>query len=273
MGYNTLMLPPGMIAYWTNATHVDFHYPEVAQNYPGTALGYIRSHRLYGGATFSTKVNGWDFVIAKRRIDDDLISSRMLTFFGARKVGTDVVLFWEDASISIVGDGTDPEHRAFYERLNAEPVTKRNRRKGFCYDGYVFSGYTPKQKYDFWADFGISLDGSIRHSYHVNLSQRMKSPSKDTRPLAPQNEAAEAQFNAIFDMEDFELTKLGYVGGMKHLSAKEEDYHVLRAIFEGPYGDLKHPSIYAETFEKIGPMSYDEGEKEFLSFLSAIQSN
>lgn len=273
MGYNTLMLPPGMIAYWSAATHVDFHYPQVARNYPGTAMDYIKSHSRYGLSTFATKINGWEFVVAKARIDDSLISDTFLQFYGARKVGNDVLFFKEDASIDRVGDGTDSKYRAFYERLSAEPVTKRNRHKGFCYDGYVFSGYTPKLKYDFWADFGLSLDGSIRHSYTVNLSQRMTPPKKDTRPLAPPDEAAEKHFNEIFNMEDFELKKFGNGGGMKHLSAKDKDYHILRTIIGSQHGDMKHPVIYAETFEKIGPMSYEEGQKEFLSFLSAIQPN
>ncbi len=275
MGYNTLMLPPGMIAYWSAATHVDFHYPEVARNYPGTAMDYIKSHRLYGGSTFSTKVNGWDFVIAKERLTDTMISDESLNFFGATKVGRDVILFSEPASTDRVGDGTDPKYRAFYERLTAEPVTKRNRRKGFCYDGYVFSGYTPKLKYEFSAGFK-STTNPDRHRYRVNLSQKMKRPPRSDRPLAPQNERSGALFNEYFDVDYARLNKFGNVGILTHGAGKKDDAsgkHFLEALTETPYGDLKHPVIYIEVVENVRPMSYEDGRKEFLGVLSSIQPN
>lgn len=275
MGYNTLKLPPDMVAFLSAATHVDFHYPEITRNYLGTALDKIKSHGRYGNIVSAVNINGWDFVVAWEKFDYG-ISDEALIFFGAKKVGRDVILLTEDASTDIVGEGSDPKYREFYELLEVEPITPKNRSKGFCYDGYVFLGYMPKLSYNFSADFGTPPGSVERHSYSVTLSQKMKRPPKDSRPLAPQDDGVEEELKQYFDIDEKLLKKFGNVGVLTHMAGTKDDVigkHFLKALTESSYGDLKHPDISVETVEEITPMSYSDGLEEFLSFLGAIQPN
>lgn len=268
LGYHSIKIPAGLKPYPSPSTNIDWHYPEVARNYQGSALSYIEHHKRFGGAVFQTKVNGWDFVVARNRIDERLVSDYTLVFLGAKKIGGDIVAFTKEASSKIVGDGSEPKYRAFYAALHVEREVKENRSKGFCYDGFVFSGYRPKHLFD----FRMSFTSTERHGFELDLSQEMEPPKSDGRPLAPQSSASD--FPRL-EVEDTVLKRHGYNGVLTRISGtNEEDHrHTLKSLIEAPYGDLKVPVISLDTISDIGPMELPEGKEEFLGVLASIKAN
>lgn len=279
LGYHTLKVPPGLTSYPHQSTQIDWHQPKIEQNFLGTARDYILTHPNFGETLFETQVNGWDFIAASRRIDETLLSDRILIFFGAKKVGSDVILFTQDASFSRVGDIKDPKYRMLYTSLIAEPVTADNRAGGFCYDGYVFKGYKPANNYTFSVDFaGVPTNGSNgyqadRHGYWVSLSQEMIEPTKDDRPVAQQPTAAD--FAHIIDVTETVLTKNGFNGVLTRFSGvgDKADEHSFKSLIIGPYSDLGNPVYTVDTTENIHPLGLDEGQEEILSLLKHIISN
>ncbi|OKH86235.1 hypothetical protein [Thalassospira sp. TSL5-1] len=273
VGYHSLKIPPGLKPSLHPATNIDWHYPHIERNFQGSALDYIHGNELYGGTVFSTRVNGWEFVVAKKRIDEDLISDRMLVMMGAQKFGGNVISFKEDASISIVGDGSDPKYYAFYAKMNAEPVTEKNISTGFCYDGYVFSGYNPRHLYDFTVDI-LSGSEKGRHGFELVLSQKIESPKSDDRPLAPVGDVN--MVPNIIQSEQKDITGgRGYRGSMTHIWDAQDgaDRHWIKALFLGPEKNVKTPLIAIETIGDIRARNWENSKTEFLGFLSNIKPN
>ncbi|RCK41438.1 hypothetical protein TH25_23720 [Thalassospira profundimaris] len=272
VGYHSLKIPPGLKPSFHPATNIDWQYPHIERNFQGSALDYIHGHERFGEAVFSTRVNGWDFVVAKEQ-RSRRISDNSLVFFGAKKVADDVLSFSQDASVSIVGDGSDPKYRTFYENLNAEPATEKNKSTGFCYDGYVFSGYNPRHLYDFTVDI-LSGSEKGRHGFELVLSQKMESPKSDDRPLAPVGDIN--MFPNIIQSEQEDITGgRGYRGSMTHIWDAQDgaDRHWIKALFMGPKKNVKTPLIAIETIGDIRARNWEHDKKEFLGFLGNIKPN
>lgn len=278
IGYHTVMVPPGLNTSHHPSTHIDWHYPEVVRGFDGSARAVIEQDRRYGGTVFQTHVNGWEFVVARLRRSESRVSTRMLTMYGARKIGTDVVFFTEPASISIVGDGSDPKYRAFYANLTVELETAENRSTGFCYDGFVFSGYTPTQIYTFMASFvGKQMNGRggfqfDRHGYSLRMHKSLTEPPPDDRPPAPEPTAA------LFPTFEFEQTNLKRDGSNGYIlrisgTGEESDRHGFKTVIAGRENDLKSPILFIDTVDDIHPATLEEGRAELLSFLASIKSN
>lgn len=267
LGYHTLKVPPGLSASLNSSSNIDWHYPNIVYNYPASVQNYIKSHARFGGIVFQTQVNGWDFIVAKERRSAIRVSTRSLVFFGAKKIGNDIVVFTEDASVSRVGDGSNAKYRAFYKNLVVKPVTPRNRIQGFCYGGYLFTGYTPQHVYTFSASFTSPL----RHGYRLNLSQEMKIPPTDSRPMAPQSSPI---IPASIQVTESVIIKGGYNGVITRVLGvgKEADQGYLKVLIEGPYGDLDNPMIASSIVSEI-KQGIQEKEHEYLGFLANIQAN
>lgn len=267
LGYHTLKIPLGLTASTNPSTHIDWRYPNIIHNYPASALDYIENHARFGGVVFQTQVNGWNFVVAKERRSAIRVSTRGLVFFGAKKMNNDIIVFTEDASVSRVGDGSDAKYRLFYKMLDVEPVTPQNRKRGFCYDGYVFSGYTPANIYT----FSTSFTSLARHGYRVNLSQEMKAPPKNNRLLAPESPPV---IPASIQVTESVITKGGYNGVITRVLGvgEEADQGYLKVLIEGPYGNLGKPVIASSTISEI-KQDIQQKEYEFLAFLANIQAN
>lgn len=280
IGYQSLKIPPGLKSSVHPATNIDWHYPHIERNFNGSALDYIQASEPYGEAVFSTRVNGWDFVVVKKKIDEDLVSDRMLFMVGVRKFGEDIVSFKEDASISIVGDGSDPKYRKFYESLDAKPIIEKEKLTGFCYDGYMFSGYQPTHIYNFTAKFlGVFTNGKNgfnfdRHGYSLTISKSFDDGDDDERPLAPTPSLD--MFPDFIKQEQKKLVGHDQSQGyMTHIWGTEDeaDEHAIDAVLVQPDSDSYVSIIHLKTIDYIHPKSYPEGESEFFGFLANIKND
>lgn len=272
VGYHSLKIPPGLKPSLHPATNIDWQYPHIERNFQGSALDYIHGHERFGEAVFSTRVNGWDFVVAKEQ-RSSRISDNSLVFFSAIKVADDVLSFSQDASVSIVGDGSDPKYRSFYENLNAKPVTENNKSTGFCYDGYVFSGYQPGHIYDFTVDF---LSGSVggRFGYSLSLTQDIKPVPDDDRPLA--SGPTLDMFPDVLQTEQTGLVRSDvYRGYMTHIwgVGEYEGRNSIKSLLLGPQKNVKTPVVTLDTIGDIQSSEYKHGEKEFLGILASLNPN
>ncbi|PKR51857.1 hypothetical protein [Thalassospira marina] len=279
IGYQSLKIPPGLKPSVHPSTNIDWQYPQIERNFQGSALDYIKGNERFGEAVFTTRVNGWDFVVAKEQ-RSRRVSDNSLVFFGAKKVENDVLLFKKDASVSLVGDGSAPKYRSFYEDLNAEAVTDDNKSSGFCYEGYVFSGYRPEHKYDFSAKFlGVFTNGKNgfnfdRHGYSLTISKSFDDRNDDERPLAPSPSLD--MFPDIIKQEQKKLVGHDQSKGyMTHIWGTEDeaDEHAVDAVLVQPDSDSHVSIIHLKTIDYIHPKSYSEGESEFFGFLANIKTD
>ncbi len=270
LGYHSMKIPPDFTPAPASAS-IDWHEPEIIQDFVGSARDYIRAHDRFGGEVFSTRVNGWEFLVARKRSSSMTVSDRMLVFWGARKINDDLIVFTQDASTSKVGDGSAPQYRAFYEGLSVFPETTDNRSDGFCFNGYVFSGYIPQNTYSFDAVFLGHPTQNIykRSSFNLTLSMQRK-PPEDERPLVSGPTFADFGIKA----EGVELRKYGRTGGLIRLTAEEDGVssRAFRAFIDGVQGDATESRIYINDFENKD-RSPEESEAQILGFLQSIQKN
>ncbi len=280
VGYHTVKIPPGLKPSLHPATNIDWQYPHIDRNFQGSALDYIHGNERFGEALFSTRVNGWDFVVSTERVDDSIVADFALVFFGAKIVDGNLISFQRDASTSLVPDVSDPKYQGFYENLNVMPVTKENKSTGFCYDGYVFSGYQPQHIYDFTAKFvGVFTNGKNgfnfdRHGYSLTISKNFKDVEDDGRPLAPTPSLD--MFPDIIQHEQKKLIGHDQLKGyMTHIWGTEDeaDEHAIDAVLVQPDRDSRVSIINVKTIDYIHPKSYAEGEQEFLDFLANLKKN
>ncbi|WP_066701428.1 hypothetical protein [Celeribacter ethanolicus] len=269
LGYHSMKIPPDFTPAPASAS-IDWHEPEIIQDVVGSARDYIRAQDRFGEEVFSTRVNGWDFIVARERFNYG-VSDDSLVFWGGRKVNDDVIVFTEDASISKVGDGSGPQYRAFYNSLNVFPETTDNRSDGFCFNGYVFSGYIPQNTYSYDAVFLGRSTRNIykRSSFNLTLSMQ-KEPPEDERPLVSGPTFADFGIKA----EGVELRKSGRTGGLIRLTAEEDGVssRAFRAFIDGVQGDATESRIYINDFENKD-RSPEESEAQILGFLQSIQKN
>lgn len=269
MGYHSLMVPPGLSAYPNPANNIDWNYPQVLRAYQGSAWDAIVGDENFAETVHETKVNGWTFVVARERVSRLAVSARTLIFYGAQKVGDDVILFKRNVSISKIGEPSDAQHVTFYRTLSVLQDTPENRAKGYCFDGFVFVGSQPNLK----AEAVVSFNADARHGINVSLTYRMKQPRAASRPLAPQ--ASADDLANILSIEEAGLKKNDQDGIFSKFSGvgDEAERHSLRAILYVHYGRLDAPSFSVNTIDDVGPMNLYDGQKEFLTFLASIRAN
>lgn len=268
VGYHTVMVPPGLNLHWGPATRIDWNTPSVNWYFGGSARDYIETHEKFGGAVFETRESDWDIVVARERLTDTLISDTELVMYGARRFEDAIVMFVRFLSSERVGDGSDPQYRRLFKKLGIDYETPENRGSGFCFDGLVLTGAMPERLVDVWVDF----TGDGRHGFGMHLSQRMQKPSGDSRPIAPSATAEDFPFIAV---KEALLKFNGYDGVLTKISGTEDqaDRHSLKALVEGPYGDLANPVIALDTIDDVGPMDVFDAQREFLAVLKNIRAN
>lgn len=277
VGYHTVMVPPGLSVTQHPATMMDWNHPTILRAYPGAARDAIMQDEGFADIVYEAAVNGWTFVAARKRTSRLVVSSRMLIFFGAQKVGDDVVMFKQSVSLSRIGDPSEPRHVEIYRNMSVLPDSPENRAKGFCFDGFVFAGYRPRLE----AVANVSLtarsqlDPNVhdRHGLNVALTYRMQDQEDDPRPLAPQ--ASVEALSDIIKVEEVGLRKNAQDGIFSKASGVDDqaDRHAFRAIIYEQAGQLDAPTIYIDTLEDVGPMTLYDGQKEFLTFLAALRAN
>ncbi|AUG55459.1 hypothetical protein [Thalassospira marina] len=273
IGYQSLKIPPGLKPSVHPSTNIDWQYPQIERNFQGSALDYIKGNERFGEAVFTTRVNGWDFVVSTERVDGSVVADFALVFFGAKKVDGTLISFQRDASTSLVPDVSDPKYRKFYEKLDVEPVAEQNTSTGFCYDGYVFSGYQPENIYDFTVDF---LSGSVggRFGYSLSLTQDIKPVPDDDRPLA--SGPTLDMFPDVLQTEQTGLVRSDvYRGYMTHIwgVGEYEGRNSIKSLLLGPQKNVKTPVVALDTIGDIQSTEYKHGEKEFLGILASLNPN
>lgn len=278
IGYHSIKVPPDLDIMYLGETSVDHHYINIHRDYAGSAHSLIEAQSRFGGATHIKEVNGWLFVVANEAIDRDmgLISDFSLVFWGAKKIGSDAILVSQDTSWSRVGDGRDPKYHRFYETLKVEPVSKRNRNKGFCIDGYLFSGYHPKRIYNFWIHFRGSNSPqnytSQNHSLQIWLSAEMQAPVEDDRKVI----LPESDYVKDLGLE-VENVLMDHHGRIAFLEIVKEPKNVshrriwYESFTDAPYGLVKIPFIDVE----FNNYHVDENQSraQLLAILDQIQPN
>lgn len=279
IGYHSIKVPPDLDIMYLGETSVDHHYINIHRDYAGSGHSLIEAQSRFGGATHIKEVNGWLFVVANEAIDRDmgLISDFSLVFWGAKKIGNDVILVSQDASWSRVGDGRAPKYHRFYETLKVEPVSKRNRNKGFCIDGYLFSGYHPKRIYNFWIHFRGSNSPqnytSQNHSLQIWLSAEMQAPVEEEQKVTLAEEADFAKDRG-FEVEDIILSHHGGKTSLRIIKEpKNGSYaHILyRSFTDAPYGLVKLPFINVRFGNDY--VNESQSRAEMLTILDQIKPN
>ena len=263
-GYNTLLLPPDL-SVARQSTEVEFYRFSVLQEAVGTPADVIRRQPEVGRVLFETQVGQWHFVSAVKNAPGNN-PPVLLVFAAAHRVGADMALAVSEASISIVGDGSDPEHRAMFEDMIVVPAQERPAGGGFCADGYHFSYGAPA----LMARFTLALDEAGTGARYDITFSNTPLQAQDDRPAAPSPSIDEMGVS----VETQDIVVAGFPGEVTTFSAEEHNQLQVahQAFVAGQPRPGKMPLVFAD-YAVTGADAASGSLQRLLSLLETIDGN